>query len=72
LRARKFGDSLGIVLPKEAVNRLQTAKGESLFLVEARGREYRLTPCDPKSEKKTARADDIIKRYRNTLHVFAE
>jgi putative addiction module antidote len=71
LKVRKFGNSLGVVLPKEVVNRLQTGDGEPLFLIEAADGSYRLTPYDPAFEKKMAKADDIISRYRNTLHVLS-
>ena len=72
LKVRKFGNSLGVVLPKEVVNRLQTADGEPLFLIEAADGSYRLTPYDPAFEKKMAKADDIVSRYRNTLHVLSK
>jgi putative addiction module antidote len=35
LKVRKFGNSLGVVLPKEVINRLRIADGEALFLIEA-------------------------------------
>jgi putative addiction module antidote len=72
IKVRKFGNSLGVVLPKEVINRLQTGDGEPLFLIEAAEGGYRLTPYDPEFEKKMAKADDIISRYRNTLHVLAK
>src|SRR6266568_3499332 len=72
LKVRKFGNSLGVVLPKEVVNRLQTGDGEPLFLIEAPEGGYKLTPYDPNFQKKMAKADDIINRYRNTLHVLAK
>ena len=72
LKVRKFGNSLGVVLPKEVINRLQTSDGEPLFLIEVPEERYRLTPYDPQFEKKMAKADDIISRYRNTLHVLAK
>jgi putative addiction module antidote len=72
LKVRKFGNSLGVVLPKEVINRLHTGDGEPLFLIEAPEGGYRLTPYDPSFEKKMAKADDIISRYRNTLHVLAK
>jgi putative addiction module antidote len=72
LKVRKFGNSLGVVLPKEVVNRLQTGDGEPLFLIEAPDGSYRLTAYDPGFEKKMKKADDIISRYRNTLHVLAK
>jgi putative addiction module antidote len=72
LKVRKFGNSLGVVLPKEVINRLHTGNGEPLFLIEAPDGGYRLTPYDPAFEKKMVRANDIINRYRNTLHVLAK
>ena len=72
LKVRKFGNSLGVVLPKEAVNRLRTGDGERLFLIEAPEGAYQLTPYDPEFEKKMARAEDLISRYRNTLHALAK
>lgn len=36
LKVRKFGNSLGVVLPKEVINRLHTKDGAPLFLIEAR------------------------------------
>ncbi len=72
LKVRKFGNSLGVVLPKEVISRLQTADGEPLFLIEAHDGSYYLTPYDPEFEKKMEKADDIMNRYRNTLHVLAK
>jgi len=71
LKVRKFGNSLGVVLPKEVVKRLQTGDGEPLFLIESPDGTYRLTPYDPAFERKMAKAGDIIGRYRNTLHKLA-
>lgn len=72
VKVRKFGNSLGVVLPREVINRLQTGDGEPLFLIEAPDGAYRLSPYDPAFEKKMAKADDIISRYRNSLHVLAK
>jgi putative addiction module antidote len=72
LKVRKFGNSLGVVLPKEVINRLQTRDGEPLFLIEAPDGGYRLTPYDPAFEKKMTKAEDIMSRYRNTLHVLSK
>jgi hypothetical protein len=56
----KFGNSLGVVLPRQVISRLRSAHGA-----------YQLTPYDPNFEKSMAKAEDIMKRYRNTLHVLA-
>jgi antitoxin component of MazEF toxin-antitoxin module len=72
LKVRKFGDSFGVVLPNEVINRLHTGDGERLFLVEAPDGEYRLTPHAPDFEKKMAKAEDIMSRYQNTLHALSK
>ena len=72
LKVRKFGNSLGVILPREVISRLQTGDGKSLFLVDAPDGSYRLTPYDPAFEAKMAKAGEIIGRYRNTLKALAE
>jgi putative addiction module antidote len=72
LKVRKFGNSLGIVLPKEVINRLATGDSKRLFLIEAPDGAYQLTPYDPAFEQKMNRAEDIISRYRNILHALAK
>jgi len=52
LEIRKFGNWLGVVLPKEVRNRLQTGDGKRIFLIEAADRDYWFTPEHPAFEKK--------------------
>ena len=72
IKVRRFGNSLGVVLPREVVRRLGTGDGQALFLIEEPEGTYRLTPYDPKFEKKMQKAEKIMERYRNTLHVLAK
>lgn len=72
LKIRKVGNSLGVVLPKEALARLHTGEGARVFLVESPDGGYRLTPYDPSFEEKMSKAEDIIGRYRNTLKILAQ
>jgi putative addiction module antidote len=72
IKVRKFGNSLGVVLPKEVINRLETGDGERLFLIEAAEGDYRLTPYDPAFEKQMEKAGEIMSRYRNTLRALAK
>jgi putative addiction module antidote len=72
LKVRKLGNSLGVVLPKEVISRLHAAEGDPIFLIEAPDGGYTLTPYDPEFEKKMAKAEDIIGRYKNTLHVLSK
>ena len=72
IKVRKFGNSLGVVLPKEVIQRLNTSDGEQLFLLETADGGYQLTPYDPLFEEKMAKAEGIMGRYRNTLHALAK
>ncbi len=72
LKVRKIGNSLGVVLPKEAVKRLSADEGDRLFLIEAPNGTYQLTPYDPAFEEKMKKAGNIIGRYRNTLRTLSK
>jgi antitoxin component of MazEF toxin-antitoxin module len=72
LKVRKFGKSLGVVLPNEVISRLHTGAGERLFLVEASDGTYRLTPSDADFEEKMSKTEDIIGRYSNTLRALSK
>jgi putative addiction module antidote len=72
LKVRKFGNSLGVILPKEVIGRLGIGDGERLFLIESADGDYVLTPCDPAFEKKMTKTTRIMARYRNTLRGLAE
>ncbi len=72
LKVRRIGNSLGVVLPREAVSRLQAGEGDRLFLIEGPDAAYQLTPYDPAFGKKMKQAEEIIGRYRNTLHTLSK
>ncbi len=72
LKIRKVGNSLGLVLPKEVVNRLRTGEGQEVFLVEGPNNTYHITPYDPGFGDKMAKAEAIMARYRNALHILAK
>jgi putative addiction module antidote len=72
LKLTAIGTSTGVIIPKEMLARMNLSKGDALYVVEAPDGSYRLTPYDPLFAKKMERADDIMRRYRNTLHVLAQ
>ncbi len=72
LKVRKFGNSLGVILPKEVIQNLKTAEGERLLLIESPGGAYHLAPPDPEFERKMTKAQNIMDRYRNTLRILAK
>jgi putative addiction module antidote len=72
IKVRKFGNSLGVILPKDVLNRLKAGDGERLFLVEAADGAYTLTAYDPEFERQMEIAEEGIARYRNTLRALAK
>jgi putative addiction module antidote len=72
IKVRKIGNSLGVVLPKEVLGYLRAVEGEYLFLLEGPNNSYRLTTLDPAFQKKIEKAEEIMARYRNTLHELAK
>jgi putative addiction module antidote len=72
LKLTTIGTSIGVVIPKEMLARMNLTKGDALYAVETPDGGYRLTPYDPAFVKKMEKADDIMRRYRNTLLVLAQ
>ncbi len=71
LKITQIGNSLGLILPREIVERLHLEKGESVSVVEtAQGIE--ITPFDPDFDKKLEAARKVTKRYRNALRELAK
>ena len=71
LKVRKIGNSVGIVLPKEALAHLKVEEGQSLYLTESTDESYRISKSDEEFRSQMEVAEDIIKRYRNTLKELA-
>lgn len=66
LTLRAVGTSVGVILPKEVLQRMNLAKGDKVFLVEtANGIE--LTPYDPEFAATMEAHKRTKKKYRNTL-----
>jgi putative addiction module antidote len=72
LKLATIGTSTGVIIPKAMLDRMNVGKGDSLYVIEAPDGSYRLTPYDPAVAKKMEKACDIMRRYRNTLHVLAK
>jgi len=66
-----IGNSMGIVLPKEALTKLRASKGDELYLVD--GPEgLTLTPYQQDLDDQLKAAEKVMKRYRNALHELAK
>lgn len=71
LRLTSIGNSVGVVLPKEALARLKLAKGDTLYLTEAPD-GYRLTPYNPEFDEQMAKARHIMRERRAALRELAK
>jgi putative addiction module antidote len=71
LKITKIGNSLGVVLPKEALSRLKVEQGDALFLTEAPD-GYRITLYDEELGIQLAEARDIMRKRRNALRELAK
>ena len=71
LKLRKIGNSLGIVLPKEALSRLNASEGDTLVFTEAPDGGFRVAPDKNDFAHQMALAEDIARRYRNALKELA-
>jgi len=71
LKIRKVGNSLGIVLPKEALAHLAVREGDTLTLTEAQD-GLRISAANPEFSKTMAVFESLNRRYRNTLRELAK
>ncbi len=66
------GSSAGIILTKEAMALLKVKKGDILYLTEAPGGGYRLTPYDPEFSRQMALSEEIMHDDREVLRALAK
>ncbi|MCC5834501.1 MAG: AbrB/MazE/SpoVT family DNA-binding domain-containing protein [Opitutales bacterium] len=71
-KVRKIGNSLGIVLPKEALQVLKVEEGQSLYLTESPDNSLRITGDRPGFEEVMKVAEEGMNRYRNALRELAK
>jgi putative addiction module antidote len=70
-KIRKIGNSLGIVLPKEALNAMKVEEGATLYLTETPENGLRVTPDQPGFSEMMKIADRGMRKYRNALRELA-
>jgi putative addiction module antidote len=72
LKLRKVGNSVGVVLPKEALAHLKVAEGDTICVTDAADGSLRMSPANAAFTLQMEAAEDIIRRYRNTLRALAK
>ena len=68
---RRFGNSLGVILPARALQVLRANEGDELFLTEAPD-GLRITPYDPEFGETMKIAERVMGRYKNALRELAK
>jgi putative addiction module antidote len=71
LKLTKVGNSVGVILPREVLAKLNLALGDVIFLTESPD-GFRLTPYDPEFEEQMAIAIEVMKRDRAILRELAK
>lgn len=71
-KARKIGNSLGIIIPKEAVALLKVEEGTPVYFTEAPDGSLRITADNPEFARQMESFHSITRRYRNALKELAK
>jgi putative addiction module antidote len=71
LKLTTVGKSTGLIVPKEALNRMNLKKGDRIYLTET-DEGYLLTPYNPEFEEQMKLAEEVMRRYRNALRELAK
>ncbi len=71
LKVRKIGNSLGVVLPKDVLAKLNIGEGGELIVSETPD-GVALSAYDDEIARQIAVGRDVMKRYRNALRELAK
>lgn len=71
LRITTIGNSAGVILPKDLLDRLRLQKGDELYVLETPD-GFRVTPYDPKLAAEMAVAERVMRKDRDLLRKLAE
>jgi putative addiction module antidote len=71
LNAKKRGNSLSVIIPKEMAASMNIHDGDALFATRTPS-GYEISPYDPNFEKKIEAARRGMKKYRNALIELAK
>lgn len=72
IEIKKIGNSDGLILPRELMQRLDLKRGQQLHITELAGGGFQALPYDPDFEKTMQIADEIMDEYRDTLAALAK
>lgn len=71
LKLTAIGNSTGVILPKDVLERLRVSRGDELQVLETPG-GIELTPFDAEFAEQMGVAEQVMRRRRNLLKKLAE
>lgn len=71
IKVRKIGNSLGMVIPADALSRFNLSEGDELMMTFTPS-GYKFDVYDEEVAEQVKAGRDIAKRYRNTLRELAK
>jgi putative addiction module antidote len=72
IEIKKIGNSDGVILPRELMQRLDLKRGQQLHITELAGGGFQALPYDPDFEKTMELAEAVMDEYRDTLAALAK
>ncbi len=71
LKLTAIGNSTGVILPKEILEKLRVAKGDTVFVTETKD-GIELKAYDPIVARQMEVAERVMRKHRNVLRKLAE
>ena len=71
LKVTTVGNSVGVILPKELLERLRVGKGDSLYIIETKN-GIELTPYNPEFACQMEAAERVMREDRDALSKLSE
>jgi putative addiction module antidote len=71
LKLRAIGNSVGVVLPKELLAKLDLAEGDTVQVVETQD-GFLLTPASSDVEEQLRLGRELMRKYRETFAALAK
>lgn len=72
LKVTTVGSSAGVVLPKEALARLNVAKGDKLYMTEAPDGSFRISAYDPEFAEQLEAVERVMREDKEILRALAK
>lgn len=70
-KVQKFGNSLGVIIPKDVLARMHIGLGDELTVSEASG-ELKLKRYDDEVERQVALGLELMREHRDVLKALAQ